>query len=357
MENHDLLKITSMIPGEWFFVGGVVRDSLLGHKTHDIDIVTTSTPEEIEKSMSSFVVSIIGKRFGTIGVFFKKWKVEITTTRSDINPDGRHTDVKFIHSFHEDCKRRDFSINALLMNFNSVFDYVGGLDDLESMYLRFIGNPQERIDEDYLRILRYIRFSFRFKLSIDKKYESLFKNSLRYLSSISMERILSEIKLMCSYDNHCHAMLYIQLLGMFKTISGVEINLDNYDVTEGVWIYQQVILFWYFDIRLPLTKSFYRLRNMCKSWKFKDPILQASYIWHTTKSQENVQFFARLYQLKINTIDIKKINTIDLMIYHPTDRSLITYLCIYKQMIDSDDSISTLYSNIFYKPLIPYIHQ
>ena len=98
-----------------------MRDGLLGIKTYDVDISTTMLPEEVEKQFNN--ICNIGKRFGTIMIFSYPWTIEITTTRKDINPDGRHTDVIFTNNFIEDSDRRDFTINGLYLYNEITYEY------------------------------------------------------------------------------------------------------------------------------------------------------------------------------------------------------------------------------------------
>ena len=198
---------------DWRLVGGCVRDSFLGVETNDIDVVTFMTPKEIKNNLKDFHTNLIGERFGTIGVFFKQWKIEITTARSDFNTDGRHASVLFMKDFEEDSKRRDFTINSLMYD-GYLYDYHNGLKDLYDGIVRFIGNPIERIQEDYLRILRYVRFYLRFKKNIKSNellydYINIIKNEAHGLKVISIERICNELLLICQID---HEQLAVNLM-------------------------------------------------------------------------------------------------------------------------------------------------
>ncbi len=142
-------------------VGGCVRDFLLHRPVHDFDFATPLLPDEmkclLQKNQIAFYET--GIRHGTVTVVLNHKNYEITSLRADVKTDGRHAKVLFGASYEEDAHRRDFTINALYMDLSgAVFDYVNGLKDLSEPIVRFIGLPQQRIKEDYLRILRYFRF-------------------------------------------------------------------------------------------------------------------------------------------------------------------------------------------------------
>lgn len=146
---------------EAYFVGGCVRNSLIGAPVDDIDIATSLLPSEVivRAEASGFRSIPTGIDHGTITVVSNETAFEITTFRKDVETDGRHAVIRFSSSLKEDAERRDFSMNALYADRNGLItDPVGGLSDLEARIVRFIGDPDARIREDYLRILRFFRF-------------------------------------------------------------------------------------------------------------------------------------------------------------------------------------------------------
>ena len=143
------------------FVGGCVRKLLKKELVNDIDIATNLSPDELKNILRENNINFIetGITHGTITVVINKIKFEITTLRKDVSTDGRHANVEFISDWEEDAKRRDFTINAIYSDLKGeIYDPLGGLKDLENKIVKFIGDPNERIREDYLRILRYFRF-------------------------------------------------------------------------------------------------------------------------------------------------------------------------------------------------------
>ena len=143
------------------FVGGAVRDTLLGLPVKDIDCATRHLPDESSRLIraAGFKAIPTGLAHGTVTALLPFGHVEVTTLRRDLATDGRHAVVAFTDEWREDAARRDFTINALSADplSGEVHDYFGGLDDLEAGLVRFIGNPLQRIAEDHLRILRLFR--------------------------------------------------------------------------------------------------------------------------------------------------------------------------------------------------------
>ncbi len=146
-------------------VGGAVRDLALGEKAGDYDLATTALPQVVMKRAraAGFGVAPTGLAHGTVTLVVEGRPIEVTTLRQDVATDGRHATVSFGRDFRADALRRDFTINALSLGRDAiVHDYVGGLADLAARRVRFIGDAGQRIREDYLRILRFFRFSARY---------------------------------------------------------------------------------------------------------------------------------------------------------------------------------------------------
>jgi len=179
---------------ELFLVGGAVRDLLLGGTPHDYDFATDALPEEIETWFEH--TSTIGSRFGTVGVIIDQNMYEITTYRKDSDYiDGRHPEqVAFTWDFKEDVKRRDFTINGLLMDrHGAIFDCVGGIKDLETGIVRCIGDPSKRFEEDKLRKWRGIRLATEKEMLLEEKTQAAIEADPD-LTGVSMERIQEEFK-------------------------------------------------------------------------------------------------------------------------------------------------------------------
>ena len=178
------------------FVGGCVRNYLSGNKIEDIDIATILTVDEMKKRFQDSKVKIIetGVKHGTITILSKSHKVEITTLRKDLKTDGRHAEVEYIDNWTLDSERRDFTINAIYLDINGkIFDPQMGTVDLKNKNVKFIGDPQKRILEDYLRIIRFLRFKIFYDFKVEKTTNDAIKQNLDGIKKISKERILTEL--------------------------------------------------------------------------------------------------------------------------------------------------------------------
>jgi poly(A) polymerase len=191
--------------GEARFVGGSVRDTLLGLPVADIDFATPHAPEEVVRRLRSVGIKPVptGIAHGTITAVLESGPVEVTTLRRDVSTDGRRATVAFTDDWREDAARRDFTINALYADpvSGQLFDYFGGLDDLDARHIRFIGDPLQRIAEDHLRILRFFRFLARFGDDPDPAGLAACTARAKDLMALSRERIADELlKLLVAKD-------------------------------------------------------------------------------------------------------------------------------------------------------------
>ena len=181
-----------------YYVGGCIRKTFCQEPADDIDLATNISPDEVILSLKKNDISFYetGKNHGTITAIIDDKKFEITSLRKDISTDGRHAKVLFSKDWREDAKRRDFTFNSIYSNiYGEVFDPFNGRKDLENGHVIFIGDPSKRIKEDYLRILRYIRFFLNYsKKDHDPKIKKIIKQNLDGLFKISKERLMDELK-------------------------------------------------------------------------------------------------------------------------------------------------------------------
>jgi tRNA nucleotidyltransferase (CCA-adding enzyme) len=152
--------------------GGAVRDLLMGKLPHDIDFATTATPDQMKEMFQTENIRMIntnGEKHGTITVRLnEKENYEITTLRIDIVTDGRHAEVQFTEDWRLDSNRRDLTVNSIFLTSNGeIIDFFNGYEDIKMRRIRFVGEPNKRIQEDYLRILRYFRFYGRICMNPD----------------------------------------------------------------------------------------------------------------------------------------------------------------------------------------------
>ncbi|HPH55949.1 MAG TPA: CCA tRNA nucleotidyltransferase [Smithella sp.] len=179
---------------EAYFVGGCVRDFILNQTSSDYDIVTSARPEEVMKLFPRTVA--IGAKFGVVAVIIDNHPFEVATFRSDdVYEDGRHPSRIHYSTAREDVFRRDFTINGLLMDPDTgdIIDYVNGRFDIDNKIVRTIGNPEKRFREDYLRLLRAVRFAANLHFDLEPATQDAVKREASNIRHISVERIREEL--------------------------------------------------------------------------------------------------------------------------------------------------------------------
>ena len=225
---------TSSSNGEARIVGGYVRDFLSGRMPKEIDMATNLTPDVIMKICETNGLKAIptGLSHGTVTVLVSGISIEVTTLRIDVECNGRHAEVLFTNNWEEDARRRDFTINALYADDDgNLYDYFNGINDLKSKTIRFIGNPEDRIHEDYLRIMRYFRFLGYFEYSeeiqLDQNSFAAAAKLATNLKKISIERIRDELMKTFGSKSPQVPIKLMQQSGIFEKI-GLKIkNVAN----------------------------------------------------------------------------------------------------------------------------------
>ncbi len=212
------------------FVGGCVRKYLSNDEIDDIDIATILSSEEIKEKFknTNFKVIDTGITHGTVTLVSKKFKLELTTLRKDLKTDGRHAEVEYIDNWQLDSERRDFTINAIYLDINGkIFDPQGGKTDLKNNNVKFIGDPQKRIEEDYLRIIRFIRFKIIYNFKMERTTINAIKLNLTGIKKISKERILVELYKILDLNNFLNLNENTELKEIFSLIFPEFKNLNR----------------------------------------------------------------------------------------------------------------------------------
>ena len=243
-------KIFSAIEGfseeaEIRYVGGCVRKIIKDEKVDDIDLATNIEPSKVKQALENKKINYFetGIKHGTITAVIDNNKFEITSLRSDIKTDGRHAEIEFTNNWVKDAERRDFTINSIYADINgNLFDPFNGKKDLENGILKFVGDPEQRIKEDYLRILRYLRF---FTLYSKKDHQAdikkIIKKNIVGIKKLSSERLLDELKKifksncfikLCDneYSYHITSVIFPEFkqINYFKKFNDyTKINLNN----------------------------------------------------------------------------------------------------------------------------------
>ena len=255
------------------FVGGCVRKHLTNDVVDDIDIATILSTAAIKEKFknTNFKVIETGIKHGTVTLVSEKFKLELTTLRKDVETDGRHAEVEYINDWQLDSERRDFTINAIYLTIDGkFFDPQNGRIDLKNHSVRFIGDPQKRIEEDYLRIIRFIRFKIMYDNNIETTIFQKIKFNLNGIKKISRERILVELFKILDLKNF--------------------INLnDNKNIKE------------IFSLIFPELYNFKRLdrlKKICNHSQISRDILLAVLL---IDNRDNHEYFAHKYKISTNT--------------------------------------------------------
>lgn len=243
----DLAQLMAALgEGKARYVGGAVRDTLLGRDIHDVDLATVLLPHAvIERCRAAGIRTVpTGIDHGTVTAVLPEGPVEITTLRRDVSTDGRRATVTYAAEWREDAARRDFTINALYADPQTlaISDFFGGLDDLAARRVRFIGDARERIREDHLRILRYFRFQARFGDAADEEAVAACCELAPTLKGLSRERVAMELLAILALPDPTSTIVMMKSLGVLAVILpeagsrevGALAGLVAHEQSEGV---------------------------------------------------------------------------------------------------------------------------
>lgn len=220
MNKGFILKSLEEAGFKAYLVGGCLRDEIMGKPSSDVDIATTARPDQIKEVFKDFTLVDIGKKFGTIKVLAGFDEYEITTLRSDsIYLDKRRpVAVSFTDDIYEDLARRDFTINAMAKRSGEIIDPFDGRTDIKNKIIRAVGDPKERIEEDYLRALRAVRFATCLDFTIEDSLKKAIIEKQANIGFISKERIASEINKILLADNPVYGIRLLEELGLLAKI-------------------------------------------------------------------------------------------------------------------------------------------
>lgn len=312
-------------------VGGAVRNFLLNKDINDFDLSTTFSPQETINILQKNNIKAIptGIKFGTITAIINNKSFEITSTREDIKTDGRHAEVKFTKNFEIDSKRRDFTFNALYLDFNNnLFDYHNGIEDLKKGKVKFIGDAEKRIQEDYLRILRFFRFFCYYGIFLDNeglKYSIKYKDKLNLISG---ERIKTEMFKILISNYSVDTLNRMYLYGILQIIT----NIKKFDFLNLQYLYS-IKQFINTEISAELTLSLL-LNSIDELNILKDK-------WKLSK-KENTKIFNLLQHKDDNLYNERNIK--ELLFIHDKNfiKELIVFNTILKCKINPQNYINNL---------------
>lgn len=221
LASPGLPPVLAALPGARL-VGGCVRDALAERPVADIDLATPDPPEQVMQALAAAGVKAVptGIAHGTVTAVSEGRPFEITTLRRDTAPDGRHTQVAWTEDWQEDAARRDFTINAMSLDrAGQLHDYFGGRDDLAAGRVRFVGEARRRVEEDYLRILRFFRFLARYgRGAPDAEAMAAIRDGVAGLARLSAERVWSELKRILAVPDPRPAMALMAESGVLAAV-------------------------------------------------------------------------------------------------------------------------------------------
>ena len=288
------------------YVGGCVRKILNDEKTDDIDLATNLTPDQVKQCLDKNQIKFFetGIEHGTITAVIDDQNFEITTLRKDVKTDGRHAVVEYTTNWKEDSLRRDFSINSIYSDLDgNLYDPNSGHKDLNVGIIKFIGDPETRIKEDYLRIIRYLRFYTEYsKIDHEINIIKIIKKNIEGLGKISKERQFNELKKILKLDN---------FLKLFKNKTSCEL----------------------FSLIFPQLKNFKKLSKLSKPQEkiLKNKSLYFVISFLVIDETDNSDYFVYKYNLpnelkdKINFLKNNSLNKDGIKIFNKKDLQKIFY--------------------------------
>ena len=317
------------------FVGGCVRKAICGESIDDIDLATSFEPDEVKKRLNKENIKVLdtGISHGTVTAILNKKKFEITTLRKDVSTDGRHANVEFTSNWEEDASRRDFTINAIYADIEGrIFDPLNGISDLQNGIIKFIGSSEQRIQEDYLRILRYFRFFTQYsKIDYDQNIIRSVKQYINGLNKISNERIFDELKKILTLNNvyslfshNTSKDIFLNIFPQFKyyerlkTIDSLDSKLrdkyDNYLILAAL-ILDQTNNYEYFCHKYKMSNSIknrfkyisINFENLGRKKFFSEENLKKLIYLSNKSSVGDLLLFSICADKEIKTISIEKL--------------------------------------------------
>lgn len=308
------VEITNILSeyGKAYIVGGAVRDIVLGKEPDDIDIATNVPMDKIEDLFSTHDIGK-NKDFGIVVVEYKGDNFEVAQFRKDgTYTDGRRPDtVKIVPDFKDDAARRDFTINAMAIDPDgNIIDYFDGMKDIKNKVLRTVGNPSERFGEDYLRMLRAIRFSTRLGFKLDPETKEAIRKGSENINNIAAERIQKELVKMAEQEGTKFADAIVELdeTGLLDKILPEIVKLKEFKHNlkfhpeGGVWEHTLAALRTN-KVKDPIINLAVLLHDVGKQKTFSKDEKGEHYFGHAEEGKELVEQIAQRLKLDSNTRD------------------------------------------------------
>ena len=258
---------------EAYIVGGYVRDYLLGIESGDIDVCTNARVKDIMEIFSD--TNCTSNEYGSVKIITDKLRVDITTYRRDLryNGDRRKVEIEYVDNLIDDINRRDFTMNTLCMNKDkSIIDILGGQKDIEDRVIRCVGNIEDRINEDPLRMLRAVRFATTLGFSIEEELYRKLKENKELISQLSRERIKEELTKILINKNAIMGLNMLEDLGFLPYV-GIKYSRDIVNVADICGMYSQLELLEEFPFSKEEKDNIKAIQNILEYGKIDNNVL------------------------------------------------------------------------------------
>ncbi len=305
----NVLKIINDAGYEAYVVGGYTRDYLLGIKTNDVDICTNALPKDLHKL---FPNNNNSNDYGGFNLKVRNYNIDITTFRKEIKYEGRKpTEIIYLNDLESDLKRRDFTINAVCLDYNEkIIDYLNGIEDITNHKIKMIGDATFKIKEDHLRILRAIRFASNLNFDLDKELEKSIKENYQLVSTLSSIRIKEEITKILLNKNYQKGL---SLLKEFKILDLLNIRYDEVNYVNdicGMWA----------QLDFPFTSSFTKqeirniisIRGILEGGEINNKVLYEHGLYNSLVASEILNINKKEVNNLYKKLTLKTINDLDI---------------------------------------------
>jgi len=323
------------------FVGGCVRKALNKKIDFDIDLASFLSYQKLREILqnNNYKITSFTKRYGTISAVIGKYKYEISTLRKDIKTYGRQADIERTQNWFLDASRRDFTINAIYVDkYGEIFDPFNGIKDLQNNFVRFIGNPAHRIEEDYLRAIRFIRFSLEYRsLKANRKIFLILKNNLKNIKKLSSERLYNELKKIFKLQNSFDILKNKEFIFIIKKVY----NLDFFNSLKKIKFLNNIEL----DYKILITSLLIGKRNII--YKFVN-------FFKISREDKNYLYFLSQEFFNKKKIDIKYLKFLIYKYGYKKSNDVLIFLFL-KDRILSFSKLKKLLKNLnkLKKPKFP----
>ena len=317
------------------YVGGCIRKILNNEKVEDIDLATNIEPIKVKSALQKNGINFYetGMTHGTITASIENEKYEITSLRCDVSTDGRHAKVEFTNNWLQDAERRDFTINSIYSDINgNLFDPFDGKKDLKEGKVIFVGDAEKRIKEDYLRILRYLRFFSNYsKLNHDLELKRVIKKNINGISKVSSERLLDEFKKIFnsnSIKNLCEDDFSLEVIKLiFPQFKNLEVfkNLNNFGKNNLKNIDFCFLLSLLIIDETDNSDYFFYKFNISKKYQKRILIIKDFFYKNKENKKINTQNLWKVFY-KHGKESLKDILNFKLFISKKADKKIIDYL-------------------------------